>query len=77
LTPEEDRLMLSLSQASLFHWLNRPDCTAQNLSIGYWQAARIQALLGNPALACQYAEVCLEHQGMLLKDLNALTLLLV
>jgi hypothetical protein len=23
--PEEDRLMVALNQASIFHWLNRPD----------------------------------------------------
>ena len=124
-TPEENRMMVSLSQASLFHWQNRPDCTAQNLSVGYWQASRIQALLGNASLAREHGEVCLgyspelepfyqgyayealaraalvaqdvptaqahldaarsqaanvadpEHQGMLVKDLDAIAALLV
>ena len=58
-TPEEDLRMVTLNQASLFHWQNRPDCTDQNLSIGYWQSSRIQSLLGNPAEARRYAELCL------------------
>jgi len=60
-TPEEDRLMVALSQASIFHWLQRPDVTARNLSIGYWQASRIQGLVGNPREARRWAEVCLGH----------------
>jgi hypothetical protein len=60
-TPADDRLMVALNQASIFHWLNRPDVNPRNLSIGYWQAARIQALLGNAAGARRHAEVSLEH----------------
>jgi hypothetical protein len=60
-TPEEDRLMVALNQASIFHWLNRPDCTPENLSVGYWQASRIQALLGNAMQARHHAEVCLGY----------------
>ena len=32
--------MLRLSLAA-WHWTQRPDCTSTNLSIGYWQTARI------------------------------------
>lgn len=60
-TPEDERLMVALSQASIFHWLQRPDCTSQNLSIGYWQASRIQALLGNASDALHHAKVCLSY----------------
>jgi len=63
--PEEDRLMVALSLASIYHWQQRPDCTEQNLSIGYWQASRIQALLGNAAEARSHAEVCLSYSGAL------------
>ena len=62
-TPEEDRLMVALNQASIYHWLNRPDCTSENLSVGYWQASRIQSLLGNAAEATRHAQVCLSHSG--------------
>jgi hypothetical protein len=60
-TAEEDRLMVALNQASIFHWLNRPDCTSENLSVGYWQASRIQALLGNATEARRHAEVSLSY----------------
>jgi len=40
-TTEEERLMVALNQASIFHWLNRADCDRRRLSIGYWQASRI------------------------------------
>jgi hypothetical protein len=56
---EDDRLMVLLNQASIYHWLQRPDCNNQRLSIGYWQASRIQALLGNAAEARRHAETCL------------------
>jgi hypothetical protein len=58
---DEDLLMVALNQASVYHWSQRPDCTDQNRSVGYWQAARIQALLGNAAEAKRCAEVCLAY----------------
>ncbi|MFI4976500.1 MAG: hypothetical protein ACHP84_18345 [Caulobacterales bacterium] len=58
-SPAEDRLMVALNQASIFHWMNRPDCADRNLSVGYWQASRIQALLGNAAEARRNADTCL------------------
>jgi len=58
-TPEDERLLVALNQASIYHWLNRPDCEPKNLSVGYWQASRIHAVLRNAAEARRYAEVCL------------------
>jgi len=58
---EEDRLMVALNQAAIYHWLNRPDCEPKRLSVGYWQASRIQAILGNAADARNYAEVCRDY----------------
>ena len=58
---EDDRLMVALNQASIYHWRQRPDCSAANLSVGYWQASRIQALLGQADEARRHAEVCLHH----------------
>ena len=60
-TPEEDRLMVSLNQASIYHWTEREDCGNQQMSVGYWQASRIHALLSHPAEAARYAEICLEY----------------
>lgn len=58
---EEDRMMVLLNQASLFHWSQRPDNDNKSQSIGYWQASRIQSLLGNAAEATRYASICLEY----------------
>lgn len=60
-TQEEDRMMEALSLASIYHWRSRPDCTDRNLSIGYWQASRVQALLGNAAEATRHAQACLSY----------------
>ena len=60
-TPEDERLMVALNQASIYHWLQRDDCNNQRLSIGYWQASRIHALLGNAAEAVRFGEVCLAY----------------
>jgi hypothetical protein len=65
-TSEEGRRMLLLTLASLFHWTQREDCVPRNLSIGYWQAARVFALLGQADNAREFAGLCLEqsaHEG--------------
>ena len=59
-TPGEDEQMLLLALASLWHWTEREDCTDRNLSIGYWQTARVYALLGQSENAFRYAEMCLQ-----------------
>ena len=60
-TPEEDEQMLRLNQASMWHWTQREDCTNRSLSIGYWQASRIHALLGRAAEARHYGELSLKY----------------
>jgi len=62
---DEDRMMVLLNQASLYHWSQRPDNNNKSQSIGYWQASRIQALLKNPAEARRYAVICLEYSRTL------------
>ncbi|MCU0509845.1 MAG: hypothetical protein MUC34_15950 [Anaerolineae bacterium] len=59
-TPDEEERMLNLSMASLWHWTQRPDCGSKELSIGYWQIARIFAITGRPENATWYAEKCRE-----------------
>jgi hypothetical protein len=59
-TPEEDQSMLLLSMASLWHWSQRPDVTPGNLSVGYWQVARVYTLLGQVDAARQYGQLCLK-----------------
>ena len=60
-SPDEDLLMVALNQASIYHWSQRPDCDDQRRSVGYWQASRIQSILGNPGEAQRYAEICLSY----------------
>jgi hypothetical protein len=57
-TPAEDEQMLLRTFASLYHWSQRPDCTAENRSVSLWQISRIYALLGQPENARRYAEQC-------------------
>jgi tetratricopeptide (TPR) repeat protein len=64
-TSDEDILMVALNQASIWHWLQRPDCDDMRLSVGYWQASRIQALLGRPEEALRWADVCLSYSHAL------------
>ena len=60
-SPDEDRLMVSMCHASLYHWQQRPDCTSRSLSIGYWQLSRVYALLGEADNARHYGRLCLDH----------------
>jgi hypothetical protein len=60
-TADEDELMAHLAHASVWHWLNHPECTARHLSIGYWQLSRVYAVLKRPAEARRHAETCLRH----------------
>jgi hypothetical protein len=53
-TAEEGQAMLLLSLASLWHWTQRADAMPSNLSVGYWQVARVYALLGQADNARQY-----------------------
>ncbi len=59
-TEEEAESMLGAAHASLWHWLQRPECTNQNRSIGYWQLSRVYALLGDAQLSMQFAKRCLD-----------------
>ena len=58
-TPDDDEQMIRLTQASLWHWTQRRDCTRQNMSIGYWQASRVYAKLGRAEEARRYGQLCL------------------
>jgi len=64
-TAEEDRLMVALNQASIYHWLQRPDCEDRHRSVGTWQASRIHAQLGNAAETRRFAEVCMSFSTAL------------
>jgi len=61
----DDQLMVALSQASLCHWMMRPDCSDQNLSIAFWQLSRVYALIGQAGEARRLGEICLGYSGKL------------
>jgi hypothetical protein len=63
-TPEDNEQMLLLSQAALWHWTQRPDCTDKNFSIGYWQQSRIYTLLGEAENAHKTGQKCLGKTPM-------------
>ena len=58
-SPEENDNMLALSMSSFWHWTQRKDCTAENLSVAYWQLSRIFVLLDQSFNALRYGELCL------------------
>lgn len=60
-SPEEDMSMLHTAIASLWHWSQREDVTAKNLSIGYWQVSRAYNLIGQPNNARTYGLHALEY----------------
>jgi hypothetical protein len=47
--------------ASLWHWSQREDVTAQNLSVGYWQVSRVYCLLNQPDNARVYGMQSLKY----------------
>lgn len=56
---EDSEQMIESAHASLFHWLQRDDCTVDNKSIGYWQLSRVYAVVGNGPMALYYGEKAL------------------
>lgn len=57
---EENLAMVLSSMASLWHWTMRGDVTQTNLSIGYWQLARVYTLLQEVENARKFALLCLK-----------------
>jgi hypothetical protein len=62
-TAAEDRLMVALTHASLYHWSQRADCTEGHFAIGYWQVSRVYALLGNAPEAKRFGDICLSFSS--------------
>jgi len=59
LSQEDIENMIVCSNTSLYHWKKRNDCTADNLSIAYWQLARVYTVADKLEMAKDYAEKCL------------------
>ena len=62
-TDEQVREMLALTHASLFHWMHREDCKAENLSIGLWQLSRVYSVIQSPQEAMRSAQDCLRESA--------------
>ncbi|MBA4020154.1 MAG: hypothetical protein C0483_23580 [Pirellula sp.] len=60
-TPDDDVRLLAAAHASLWHWLQRPDCTPRNRTVGYWLLARVYAVQGNAAEALRYGSLSLDE----------------
>jgi hypothetical protein len=58
---DEDLMMLHAAMASLWHWTQRDDVKAENLSIGYWQVSRVFNLLKQPDNARTYGLQALKY----------------
>ena len=58
-TGEECEQLIALGHASLWHWTQRADCSAKNLSIAHWLLSRIYAVVGDAVQAQRYAASCL------------------
>ena len=60
-SPVENEQMLLAAMASVWHWTQRAEVSARELSIGCWQVSRVYALLGQAANAADFGERCLRH----------------
>jgi len=60
-SPSENKEMIHMSHASMYHWSKRPDGTDQNLSVGCWQLSRVYTLVGEADNAIKYGRLCLDH----------------
>lgn len=58
---EENMEMLHTAIASLWHWTQREDVSAANLSIGYWQVSRVYCLIRQPHNARRYGLLALQY----------------
>ena len=61
LSTEENMAMLHMAMASLWHWTQREDVTAENLSVGYWQVSRVYNLIKQPNNARTYGLLSLKY----------------
>jgi hypothetical protein len=59
-SPEENMTMLHMAIASLWHWTQREDVSAENLSVGYWQVSRVYNLLRQPHNARTYGRLAMQ-----------------
>ncbi|WP_240633062.1 hypothetical protein [Paenibacillus montanisoli] len=59
-TEQENDEMVHLCHSSFWHWTQVEEHTATNLSVGYWQLARVYAEIGQGSPALEYANKCIK-----------------
>lgn len=59
-TKIEEEEMIHLCHSSFWHWTQVEEHTTKNLSIGYWQLARVYAVANQGENALRYAEKCID-----------------
>lgn len=59
-TEEQSEAMVHLSHSSFWHWTQVEGHTPRNLSVGYWQLARVYAVIGQGEIALNYSNKCIE-----------------
>ena len=57
--PENDEEMLRRAYASSYHWARAARRTAVNDGRGAWLLAKVQLLVGQPAVSLRYADKCM------------------
>lgn len=64
-SPDEDMAMLHNAIVSLWHWSQRQDVRAENLSVGHWQVSRVFNLIQQPDNARTYGLLALKYAEFL------------
>ncbi|WP_240620339.1 hypothetical protein [Peribacillus acanthi] len=57
---EDNEQMIHMCHTSFWHWTQVEDHTPTNMSVGYWQLARVYAVVGQGENALRYAKRCIE-----------------
>jgi hypothetical protein len=57
-TKDEEEQMIHLTHSSFWHWSQVEDHTPKNLSIGYWQLARVYAVCRMGERSLYFAKCC-------------------
>lgn len=59
-TEEDTENMIHLAHSSFWHWTQVQGVTPTNISVGYWQLARVYALAGNGDDSLYYGKRCMD-----------------
>lgn len=59
-TPEQDDELVHHVHASIYHWLQAPECEPKNWARGEWLCSRAYSVLGRAEPALHHARRCFE-----------------